>query len=155
MTQDYMGAEWERILGLIKFLLSDPDKFATILPELPESDEVKVGVAMACRFASPESHKFIETMIDNSDPTLVLSALQIVPREELSRLVLQAFEGGRLGQAMKFIVDSLSETELIAFAFSCLLSRHTFLFSILLGNILTETRRKEVLESIRRKQGLA
>ena len=153
MARDYTGAEWKRILDLLTWFQSHPEKWETIYTELPELDQVKAAVATACRLPSQGSLKLLEAVVDNFAPELVLSALQIVPREELSQLVLQRFEGGSLSRAMTLIADSLSEKELIALAFMSLLSQEKLLLVTFLFSTLTQVRREEVIQGIQQKEG--
>lgn len=98
--------------------------------------------------------KLLEAIVDNSKPQLVISALQIVPREQLGKLVLQRFEESPLGRAVRLIVDSLSETELVYLAFMSLLGEGKLLFITFMFNTLSPARREEVIKGIQQKEGL-
>jgi len=154
MNQDYTGAEWERILKLATFFQSKPDEAATISPELPQSDIVKAFVAMACQLPSQASKKLLETVIDIFPAQLVIDALQVTPREQLSKLVRQRFEVDPLSKAVGLIINSLSETELVGFAFLSMLNEDGLLFVAFILNGVSAERRGEIMKSIRKKEGL-
>lgn len=153
MSQDYTGAEWERIFKLVTLFQSKPDKATILFPELSQSDKVKAIVAMACQLPSQESTKLLETVFDSFEPQLVIDALQIIPREQLSKLVRQRFEGDPLSKAIGLIINSLSETELVLFALMSMLSEGKLRFITFMFNSLTAERREEIIKSIHKKEG--
>ena len=155
MNQDYIGAEWERILKLVTLFQSKPDKATILLPELPQSDQVKAFVAIACQFPPQESTKLLETVFDSCEPQLVIDALQILPREQLSKLVRQRFEGDPLSKAIGLIINSLSETELVLFASTSMLGEGKLRFMTFMFISLSAERREEIIKSIRKKEGFS
>ena len=154
MSQHYAGAEWERIFKLVTLFQSKPDKATTLFPELPESDRAKAIVAIACQLPSQESTKLLEPVFDSFKPELIAEALQIVPREQLSKLVRQRFEGNPLSEAVGLVIESLSERELVLFALMCMLGEGKLRFITFMYNSLSVERREEILQSIRKKEGL-
>lgn len=152
MDDNYPGEEWQRVLKMVSAIASKPGRMTTFFPDLPKLDQVKAVVAMACSVPTSDSLKILQMVAENAEPELLLSALQIVPREQLAKVVLQRFEGSTSIKLVQLIIESLSGEEVVFFALlSCLGSDKLLLTSF--TDKLGMTRCNAIFQMILKKEG--
>jgi hypothetical protein len=123
-----------------------PEQRSALLNSLPKEETAKVAFSLANVLESEKGLEILESLLMVLDATAFMSAMQIVPRETLEKLIL-----ARLldldASKVKRVLERLTLQEVMVLAGEALIPRSGVILAAFLGT-LTPARQKEIFSNL-------